>query len=84
MNNVQLIVAAIAFVSLLGTILAGAWLNQHGLERQIEAFRLEIKAELRGEIGALRAEVHALNDKVERIDRLFQELYKPILPGKED
>jgi hypothetical protein len=55
MNNVQLIVAAVAFVSLLFTILAGAWLNQRGLERQMDAFRNEIKAQ----INEFKSEVSA-------------------------
>ena len=53
MNNAQLIAIAVPFVILLGAIVAGAWLNQRGLERQMDAFRSEIKAE----IGAFKSEI---------------------------
>lgn len=63
MNNTQLFAIAIPFVILLGAIVAGAWLNQRGLERQMDAFRSEIKAEIgafeskvRADIAILRAE----------------------------
>ncbi len=43
---------------------------------------------VRAEIGTLRAEskaeMHALNEKVDRIDRIFQQLYRPVLPGDGD
>jgi CHASE1-domain containing sensor protein len=55
MNNVQLVMAVIAFVSLLMTILAGAWINQRGLEKQMDSFRAEMKAEM----GAMRSELQA-------------------------
>jgi uncharacterized protein involved in exopolysaccharide biosynthesis len=61
------------------------------LNAQMNSFRAEIKAELRaesearrGEIAVMRAETHALNEKVDRIDQVFQRLYQPVLPGKGD
>lgn len=58
---------------------------------EMNSFRAEIKAELRAESGARRAEIavvraetHALNEKADRIDQIFQRLYQPVLPGKAD
>lgn len=94
MGTVQIISVAIAFVSLLAAIIAGAWLNQRGLERQMEAFRHELKAEfasVRAEIQAVRAEVQAVNqrvaaleNRVERIERQLDQIFKPVLPKAGD
>jgi CHASE1-domain containing sensor protein len=91
MNTVQLIAAVIAFVSLLAAIIAGAWINQRGLERQMEAFRNEIKAELnamradiKGDIGELRAEVRAQGARIERIEKLIEPFVTLVAPGKGD
>ena len=95
MTTIQLVIAVAGFISIIAGFIGGAWINQRGLEKQMEAFRNEIKAELRGEIGTLRAELkgeiaplkaemHALNEKVDRIDQIFQRMYQPVLPGKGD
>jgi hypothetical protein len=93
MNTIQIIVAVAGYIGLLAAIMAGNWSIRHSLESQMKAFtdRAEIKAELRaeaearrGEIAVLRAEAHALNEKVDRIDQVFQRLYQPVLPGKGD
>ncbi len=91
MNTIQLILAIAGFVSLLAAVVAGAWINQRAVERQIDSlrsefgsFRQEIKAELRAEISPLRVEMHALNEKVDRIDRIFQQLYRPVISDKGD
>lgn len=55
MNTTQIVSIAIPFVILLSAIVAGAWLNQRGLEKQMDAFRSEIKAE----IGAFKSELRA-------------------------
>jgi peptidoglycan hydrolase CwlO-like protein len=72
MNNVQLIVAVVAFVGLLFTILAGAWLNQRGLGRQMDSFRNEIKAQLNefksefnAQISEFKSEANARFDVVD-------------------
>jgi uncharacterized protein Yka (UPF0111/DUF47 family) len=57
MNNTQLIIAAIAFVSLLLTILAGARINQRGLERQMDAFRNEMRAEIQAAAQRLETRI---------------------------
>ncbi len=91
MNNVQLIVAVVAFVSLLLTTVAGAWLNQRGLERQMDAFRNEVKAqlnEIKSEINArfdtidarfdvVAAQLGALQNQVNRIDRQVEAISNP-------
>ena len=98
MNNIQLVMAMVAFVSLLFTILAGAWLNQRGLERQMDAFRNEVKAQLNefksefnAQISEFKSEVNArfdvvdaqlgaLQNQVNRIDRQVEAIFKPVLP----
>ena len=78
MNTAQLITAAVAIVSVVGAIIAGAWLNQRALERQFEAFRNEVAAQF----GTVRAEIKAGNDRTERIERQLDQLFKPVLPGR--
>jgi len=41
-------------------------------------------AQLIGEVGTLRAEQTATREKVERIERQLEAIFKPVLPGKED
>ena len=91
MNTVQLIAAVTVFVLLLAAIIAGAWINQRGLERQMEAFRNEIKAELnamradiKGDIGELRVEVRAQGARIERIEKLIEPFVTLVAPGKGD
>jgi cell division protein FtsB len=87
MTTIQVISAAVAFVSLLAAIIAGAWLNQRALERQIEAFRHEIKAEfaaVRAEIQAVNQRVASLESRVERIERQLDQIFKPVLPRTGD
>lgn len=83
MNNVQLIMASIAFVSLLATILGGAWINQRGLENQMIAFRSEMKAEFQGLRGELSARFDAIDERfdhiegrIDRIERQFDTMFK--------
>lgn len=61
MNNAQLMTAIVAFVSLRPTVVAGAWLNQHALERPMEAFRNEVRAQF----GKVRAEIHSAAQRLE-------------------
>lgn len=76
MNTVQIIAVAVAFVSLLAAIIAGAWLNQRAIERQMEAFRHEIKAEL----SAINQRIGGVESKVDRIERQLDQIFKPVLP----
>jgi uncharacterized protein YneF (UPF0154 family) len=83
MNNVQLVMACVAFVSLLATILGGAWINQRGLEKQMEAFRSEVKAELSAlghkmdaRFDAIDQRFDNLESRVDRIERQFDTLFK--------
>jgi len=99
MTTIQLVISVAGFISLLAAIIGGAWLNQRSIEKQMEAFRNEMRAEfasvraeiatsraeLKGEIGTLRAEQIATREKVDRIDQIFQRLYQPVIPpGKGD
>ena len=94
MNNTQFITVILGFITLLLAILGGAWLNQRGLEKQMESFRAEIKAELnahkaelkaelqalRAEFVSLRAEFATLSERVTRIERQLEAIFKPVLP----
>ena len=71
MNTIQLILAIIGFVSLLAAVIAGAWLNQRAIERQIDALRNEMRAEvgslrneMRGEVGSLRSEFGSFRQEI--------------------
>jgi hypothetical protein len=87
MNTIQLVVAIAGFVSLLAAVIAGAWINQRAIERQMtsferqfDSFRQEIKAELRAEIGTLRSDLKAETGTLraemhalnEKVDRIDQ------------
>ena len=89
MNNAQLIAIAVPFVILLGAIVAGAWLNQRGLERQMDAFRSEIKAvmgefkseirlELITEITPLRADVVQVRADVEQVKKSVERIERQL------
>jgi hypothetical protein len=92
-----MVIAGASFtIIVIAAIIAGAWLKQRGQERQIDAirnemnsFRNEMKAELRAEaekviggVGTLRAEQTATREKVERIERRLEAIFKPVLPGQ--
>ena len=76
MNNTQFIAVIIGFVSLLLAVLGGAWLNQRGLEKQIEAFRAEMAARL----DAQTAKLDALSERIGKIERQLEAIFKPVLP----
>ena len=93
MNNTQLFAVAIPFVIMLGALVAGAWLNQRGLERQMDAFRNEIKAEigafkieirseLKTELAPLRADVEQVKKTVEKIDRQLEAIVSRLILPK--
>ncbi len=96
MNTIQIIAAETAFVSVVAAIITGAWINQRAIERQMDAFRNEIKAEMgafKSEIRAelatviapLAADVAQVKQGVEKIDRQFEAVFnKLIFPGKGD
>lgn len=86
-----IIIAAAAFIL---SIFAANWLNLRNtdklferLDKQLAAQFGEVRAEfaaVRAEIAALRAEVlarlDALEDKVNRLERQMEAIFKPILP----
>ncbi len=93
MNNTQLIALAVPFVILLGAIVAGAWINQRGLEKQMDAFRSEIKAEMMAfkseirlelvtEIAPLRADVAQVKQTVEKIERQLEAIFSRLIVPK--
>lgn len=85
MNTIQIIAAVTAFIGLLAAIIAGAWLNQRGLERQMEAFRNEITATINALRADVRADIEPLKQTVEKIDRQLEAIVsRLILPGKGD
>ncbi len=99
MTTIQLVIAGASFIIIIiAAIIASAWVKQRGQERQIDAFRSEMnsfrnemKAEIRaeiakviGEVGTLRAEQTATREKVDRIERQLDAIFKPALPSQGD
>jgi hypothetical protein len=85
MNTVQIIAVATAFISLLAAIIAGAWINQRAIEKQMDAFRNEIKAEMNALRADVRADIEPLKRTIEKIDRQLEAVFsRLILPGKGD
>lgn len=92
MTNWQLI---ITLAMLVFAIFGANWLNLQTINSYIDACFDTIKAEigtsraemqagqseLRRDIAAHRAETRHLAEKVERIDRQIEALYRPVLPG---
>src|SRR5262245_8016707 len=97
MTTIQLVIAGASFIIVaIAAIIASARVNRRGWERQIDAFRSEMnsfrnemKAELRaeiakviGDVGTLRAEQTGTREKVDRIERQLDAIFKPVLPGQ--
>lgn len=85
MTNWQLI---ITLATLVFAIFGTNWLNLQTLKSYIDArfdtLRAEFQAglnEVRGDIAAHRAETRHLAEKVERLDRQMEALYRPVLLG---
>lgn len=90
-TTLTVIIAAGAFII---SIFAANWLNLRSndklferLDKQLAAQFGEVKAEIaavRAEIAALRAEMNArfaaLENKVDRLDRQMEAIFKPVLP----
>jgi len=96
MTKIQLVIAGASFIIVaIAAIIASAWVKRRGWELQIDAFRSEMnsfrnemKAEIRAEIakvisevGTLRVEQTATREKVDRIERQLDAIFKPVLPG---
>lgn len=88
MTNWQLIATLAALVF---AIFGANWMNQRQTEKLVEemgrrfdaalqGLRGEMKAELQGLRGEIKAELSALSQKVDRIARQLDALYKPSLP----
>ena len=76
MNNAQFVAMMIGFVVLLASLWGGAWLNQRSLENQTRAMERQMDS-FKSEV---RAEIKALADKVDRIERQLEQIFKPVLP----
>lgn len=75
--------AAVIFVSLLGAIIAGTWPSQRAIERQMESFHNEMRADfasVRAEIESARAEVKSLAERIERVEQHVNALFRSFLP----
>lgn len=87
MNNVQFVAIIVGFVTLLLTIMGGAWLNQRALERQMDAFRQEMAARfdsVNAKFDALNNRIAALEGRIDRIERQLEAIFKPALPRSGD
>ncbi len=69
MNNLQFATMIVGFIALLLSLWGGAWLNQRGLERQMEAFRAEVKAELARMSEKVEHTERQLSEKVDHIEQ---------------
>lgn len=91
-ENLPYITAIIGFITLLLAIVGSAWLNQRALERQMDAFRGEVKAELKRLEEKLDLNLKQMNEKLDlnlkqmnerlsKIEEQLREIFKPVLPG---
>lgn len=80
-ENLPYITAIIGFITLLLAIVGTAWLNQRALERQMDAFRGEIRAELKRLEEKLDLNLKLINDRLNKIEEQLREIFKPVLPG---
>jgi hypothetical protein len=92
MNTIQIIALVVTLVTVVGAVIAGAWINQRAIERQMDAFRNEIRAEMlalrsdvRADIAPIRSDVSQLKMSVEKIERQLETIFgKMVWPGKGD
>lgn len=91
MTTIQLVIAVAGFISIIAGFIGGAWINQRALERQMDAFRNEIRAEMatlradvRADIAPIRSDIGQLKQSVEKIERQLEAIFKPIPPGRGD
>ncbi|MGH9937586.1 MAG: hypothetical protein ACREAM_15160 [Blastocatellia bacterium] len=89
--NPLILTIIIALATFILAIFGASWLNQQAMNKRIDdlkmyldarfdavtaEFRGEFKA-VRAEIGTLRAEMAALNQRVDRIERQLEAVFKP-------
>jgi Tfp pilus assembly protein PilO len=92
MNTIQIIALVVTLITVVGAVIAGAWINQRAIERQMDAFRNEIKAEMaalradvRADIAPLSADIAQVKQSVEKIERQLEAIFgKMVWPGKGD
>ncbi len=95
MTNLQFATLLVGFVTLLLAVIgSSAWLNQRGLEKQMEAYRGEINAKLDAQTvkfnaldekialsqRVLESKLDALAERVANIERQLTQIFKPVLP----
>lgn len=81
MTNWQLI---IALATIVFAIFGAGWLNQRQTEKLVEEMGRRFDASISGLRAELKAELSALSQKVDRIERQIDALYKPSLPRRGD
>jgi hypothetical protein len=85
MTTIQLAIAVAGFVIIIiAAIITGAWTRQRAIERQMDAFRNEMRAEFAGLRGELNARFSALEDRIGRVERQLEAVFRPVLPGMGD
>ncbi|HMV87647.1 MAG TPA: hypothetical protein PLD20_05630 [Blastocatellia bacterium] len=88
---VSIVVAAVSVVTLILAIFGASWLLQNNLKQyidaRIDALRAEIET-VRVEVGAVRNEMRAefasQGNRLERVERQLDAIFKPILPKSGD
>ena len=75
-NTVTVTIAAASFII---AIFASGWLNQRSIERVLDQQTKTVAAKLE----AIRVEISGLSERVGRIKRQLDQIFKPVLPGGE-
>jgi hypothetical protein len=85
MTTIQLVIAVAGFVIIIvAAIITGAWTRQRAIERQMDAFRNEMRAEFAGLSGEMNARFSALEERIGRAGRQLEAVFRPVLPGRGD
>src|SRR6266545_3908723 len=85
MTTIQLVIAVAGFVIIIvAAIITGAWTRQRAIERQMDAFRNEMRAEFAGLRGEMNARFSALEERIGRVERQLEAVFRPVLPGMGD
>jgi hypothetical protein len=79
--NPLILTIIIALGTFILAILGASWLNQQAMNKRIDDLKMCLDARfdtIRAETGTARAEVGDLSQRVDRIDRQREALFKPI------
>jgi len=78
--NPLILTIIIALATFILAIFGASWLNQQAMNKRIDDLKMYLDARfdtIRAEIGTVRAEVANLSQRVDRIERQLEALFKP-------